>query len=247
MENTAFLEHIGLTKGEVRVYLALLQLGQTTTGPIIKESGISSSKVYEILDKLLEKGLISYVEKNKTKHFQATSPKKFENYLEEQSNQLTQKKDQLNKHLPGLMALYKEKQILQNAQIFVGEKALREMLWDNLEDAKKGEEYYFFGGAGEEYEQAVNKFYNKYAKERHRKGLITKGLAEKKHKQVLKNNPHVIMRYTDFPTPSNIGIFRDTLAIASWSQPPIGILITSKNLVDQFKLFFNSVWAVAKN
>ena len=67
--DTKILESAGFTNGEVRVYLSLLELGETTTGDIIKKSKITGSKVYEILDKLIEKGLVSYIIKEKTKHY----------------------------------------------------------------------------------------------------------------------------------------------------------------------------------
>jgi len=51
------LKAIGLTEGEIRVYLALLDSGLTTTGIVIKQSNITGSKVYNILDRLIEKGL----------------------------------------------------------------------------------------------------------------------------------------------------------------------------------------------
>ena len=52
---TELLEEIGLTKSEIKVYLALLELGSSTTGPIVDKSKASSSKIYEILDKLMQK------------------------------------------------------------------------------------------------------------------------------------------------------------------------------------------------
>ncbi len=57
--NNKLLEEIGLTKGEISVYLALLKIGETTTGKIIEEAQISSGKIYEILDKLIKKGMVS--------------------------------------------------------------------------------------------------------------------------------------------------------------------------------------------
>src|SRR3989344_337750 len=59
--NEQLLEDIGLTKGEIKVYLTLLKLRETTTGKIIEEAQISSGKIYEILDKLIKKGLVSYI------------------------------------------------------------------------------------------------------------------------------------------------------------------------------------------
>ena len=52
--NEQLLEEIGLTKGEIKVYLTLLRLGETTTGKIIEKAQISSGKIYEILDKLIK-------------------------------------------------------------------------------------------------------------------------------------------------------------------------------------------------
>ena len=48
------LEKLGLTKGEIKVYLALNKLGESSIGPIGKESKVSKSKMYDILDKLIE-------------------------------------------------------------------------------------------------------------------------------------------------------------------------------------------------
>ena len=49
------LKELGLTDGEIKVYLALNQLGETTSGPIVDKSGVSISKVYLILDRLFSK------------------------------------------------------------------------------------------------------------------------------------------------------------------------------------------------
>ena len=56
--DTKILEKIGLTNGESKVYLALLEIGLSSTGQIIEKSQITSSKVYIILQKLEKKGLV---------------------------------------------------------------------------------------------------------------------------------------------------------------------------------------------
>ena len=54
------LEKIGLTKNEIKVYLYLLKSGVSTTGPIMKNLGLSSSRVYASLQELIKKGLVTY-------------------------------------------------------------------------------------------------------------------------------------------------------------------------------------------
>ena len=55
------LEWIGLNKSETKVYLSLLRLGASSTGPIINDSKTANSKIYEVLDKLIHKGLVSFL------------------------------------------------------------------------------------------------------------------------------------------------------------------------------------------
>ena len=91
--NEKLLEEIGLTKGEIKVYLTLLKLGETTTGKIIEEAGISSGKIYEILDKLIRKGLAGFIIKDKTKHFAAASPNRIVDYLREKESDICERGD----------------------------------------------------------------------------------------------------------------------------------------------------------
>ena len=42
------LKEAGLTDGEIRTYLALLEVGSSTIGPILEKSGINRSIIYRI-------------------------------------------------------------------------------------------------------------------------------------------------------------------------------------------------------
>ena len=77
------LVDIGLTKSEIAVYLALLDIGSSTTGPIIKKAQIASGKAYLVLDRLIQKGLATYTIKGSIKYFQAKDPDRLLVYLRE--------------------------------------------------------------------------------------------------------------------------------------------------------------------
>ena len=98
----SFLKEIGLTEGEIKVYLALLELGASTTGPIIEKANISRSIIYQILDKLIEKGLVSFITKEKTKYFQATQPKHFLDIIEKEKENLTTKEEYIKDFIKNL-------------------------------------------------------------------------------------------------------------------------------------------------
>src|SRR3989344_8398974 len=94
------LRKLGLTNGEARAYSALLELGSSTVGPIVSKSGIAYSKIYEVLDRLIEKGLASFVIKQKTKHFQPLEPRRLQEYLDKKEEEIKESRTLLNEILP---------------------------------------------------------------------------------------------------------------------------------------------------
>lgn len=71
------LEELGLSRNEAKIYLFLLKKGESTSGPIIKETRIANSRVYESLNTLISRGLVTYNHQKKGKYFQAVEPGKF--------------------------------------------------------------------------------------------------------------------------------------------------------------------------
>jgi HTH-type transcriptional regulator, sugar sensing transcriptional regulator len=53
------LTTLGLTPGEAKVYLAMIQIGSSRVGKIVEISGVSQSKVYNVLDRLILNAHIS--------------------------------------------------------------------------------------------------------------------------------------------------------------------------------------------
>ncbi|MBU1854934.1 MAG: helix-turn-helix domain-containing protein, partial [Nanoarchaeota archaeon] len=53
MDELTELTKLGLTKGEIRIYEALLELGETTRTKLAKKSGVSPSKIYDVTNRLL--------------------------------------------------------------------------------------------------------------------------------------------------------------------------------------------------
>ncbi len=140
--DTSLLIKAGLTKGEIKVYLALLKLGLTTSGPIVNKSGIAKSMVYPVLEKLIHKGLVSYIIKEKTKYFQASDPEKIVEFIEEREKSLNETKDEVKKSLPELELMMKLAK-KSEATIYLGNKGLRTAYERVYKKLKRGECSYF--------------------------------------------------------------------------------------------------------
>ena len=80
------LEKIGFDPKEIAVYLALLELGQTTVARISKKSGVQRTTAYDVIESLKEKGLVGRtISHGKTFYF-AEDPRTLERLLEEKQS-----------------------------------------------------------------------------------------------------------------------------------------------------------------
>lgn len=90
----------GLNEREANVYLAVLELGESTVLPIAKKAGIKRTYCYDILSSLANKGLVSYVQKNNRRRYHALDPKKMHMLLKNRF-------ENFQEVLPQLSSLYK--------------------------------------------------------------------------------------------------------------------------------------------
>ena len=229
------LEDLGLSKGEVKVYVVLLGLGPTKVGRIIEKSGMASSAVHNSLNSLIAKGLISYLKTGKIKFYQAVPPKQLINFIDD-------KKNRVLGILPELELKEKLATEKQEAEIFKGMKGIMAMLNLLIEDAKKGDEYLFFAINVDKQNEEIQKFFISYDIKRKDKGLNVKGLAPASLKKLFEERKILRMKYPDFPIPSNTSICNNKIALFSWGEKPVGYLIGSQQIAELYKDFFRQIW-----
>jgi sugar-specific transcriptional regulator TrmB len=236
--DTKILEDIGLTKGEIKVYLSLLESGPSTAGMILERANIQNSVFHFNINRLIEKGLVSYVKMNKFRIYKAADPENFMIYLKD-------KEKQVKDLLPELKARQKQKKQGQEVELFEGIKGITTLLNALIEDAKRGDEFLFFAPELTKSEE-IQKFYEMYDIKRHSRGLIIKGIAPKKLKPLFQKRKYLKMKYTDMPVPANTGICDNKMAIMTWGEKPTGVLITSEEIIQKQKDFFNALWKSIK-
>ena len=80
--DTSVLENIGLSPTEIKIFIIILEIGESKAGKIIKKSGSQSSSVYNAINSLIERGFISYTKKSQIKYYKAADPEAILNYIE---------------------------------------------------------------------------------------------------------------------------------------------------------------------
>lgn len=246
MMHEDLLTEIGLTKSEIAVYFALLEIGSSTTGPIIKKAEIASGKAYLILDKLIHKGLVTYVLKAGTKYYQAKDPERLIDYLKEKEVDLKNKEEQLQKIIPTLKAQYEEQKYKPIAEVYEGVKGFKTLYEWILKEVNSGETLYILGVS-----KIVNEKFGAYLLEfnqrRIQKGIKMKIIYNNDSREFGKIREKMKLtevRYMkpELETPAWIDIFKDYVVTINVHGNPICFLIKNKETAESYKKYFEMIW-----
>ncbi len=247
MYEAELVKEAGLTDGEAKVYLAMLELGSSTTGPIIEKSKIARSFIYNILDKLMEKGLVSYIIRENTKYYEAASPRRILDYIEKRRNQLEESKNKVENLLPQLL-LMREGSPSTEIHVFEGYKGLQTAYLQYHHRLKKGEEVLALGILPIQ-EDKYHEFWKKDHIQRDKEGIKNRMLFNKgTDKKILKNrNSYKLCeaRYmnTDIYTESWIMVYKNVTQISLQDKKkPMVIEIINQSIANTFRAYFEDYW-----
>jgi len=237
--DTSALEDIGLSAAEIKVFVTLLELGDSKAGKIIEKSGLQSSSAYNAMNNLISKGLVSYIKKGKIKFYKTANPETILDYID-------LKKGEFLKLLPELKARQAEKSG-EGAEFFKSYRGIKTMLFELLKNAKKGDIYRTFSIEDpEQYEKAGERVYRAVKQLAKEKKIIMRGIFHEKTRRKPTKTSVMMKRYVDFSMPPQTTILNDKVVIISWKDEPSGILMHSKEIARQYIDFFESLWKIAK-
>mgnify|MGYP001566821270 CR=1 FL=1 len=238
------LEELGLTKNEVKVYLSLLESGTTSAGILIKKLGMHRAAVYDLIDMLIEKGLVSYVIKSNRKYFQAEDPNRLLEYLDIKKQNLIKEEVELKRFIPQLLSIRKLSKEEQEGSIYKGKKGLKSIFEDILREKKP---WYVFGATGK-FKEIFNAYFIHFHDRRVKLNIPLKVIFNEKIRNEKRKLKLATIRYLpeSYITPSTTYIYGNKIAVIIWSDEPMAFLIRSKQVSDSYKSFFELLWNLSK-
>src|SRR3989344_2099784 len=238
--DTKILEDIGFTNAEIRVYLTLLELGNSTAGPIIEKSGLQSSVVHMTLNKLVNAGFASFIKEGQRNHYQAANPKHIIEYIDE-------KKKKFEEILPELLAKQQNAEKKSEVVTFRGVKGIRELLYELLEAG--GKEHNTMGSPKEGLMMGET-FWLNYHRKRAALGIKARLIFNEslKNWQAEKKHPKAEVRYTNkgFEPLTETIVRNDKIGVILWTEIPSGIFFHNKTGAKSYNDFFEVMWKQAK-
>lgn len=235
------LERMGLTEGECQVYEALVELGLSSTGKITKRASIASSKVYEVLQRLVQKGLASFVLRNGVRHYDATPPERLVDFLEERKGEIDTAQAEIRKILPTIRARRESAEEQNQTVVYTGLEGPKIVLREILEAGKRGEPHYGFGTDVDPYMQYLPHVLQRFIEEAKRYKFKQKLLFAEGFKSP---NTAAEIRYLpkEYLLPVRIMVYGNKVAIADFTKPITTIIIEKREIADSFKKHFDLLW-----
>jgi len=240
MELALPLKEYGLSEKEIAIYLALLPLGTVTLQEIAKRADFPRTTVYNTLNYLSQKGLVSKIMKEHTTYFTAIEPKKLSDKLEE-------KKRLIDSIIPQLEGLRKSISDVSSVEIFEGFKGIYTIISDIF---KIKQEVYYLGGYKKSTE--ILKHLPEHARMmRLERGINAKIVIEPSDEEIFhtkKYKKFTEMRFLDSlkDFPLMIFVYGKKVALFTSEKDLVGVIIKNEQVAQAMKMMFDLYWSQGK-
>ena len=243
------LTEFGLTKNESLLYLTLLKIGESKVSELIKGADFKSGKIYQVLDSLINKGLVSYIIKNNVKFYVAQNPKKLYEYITMQKLKLEKQEDEFTQQLPQLEHMYKENKDLCSVKVYEGVVGIRTAMFQIIEKLPQDGLLVAYGCSTSEKRDVILQW-RRCDELLKKKNITYKAILSwltPEHREIRRKDPikSKNRRYLKATDVSNFVVGENITILFNFEEPNC-IVIENLEYANQFKILFNVLWKVAE-
>ena len=236
----------GLAEKEAKVYLACLELGGSVASDIALKSNLPRTLVYDLLERLIDLGLISYAIKANKKVFRAADPEELLRIIHEKEEAVTE-------ILPALKTLQKIKGVKRpKVEVYEGNDGMKTVMNDILRSGAK--EFLAYGSSRSSFE-IIPAFMEEWHKERIKRKVVMRILyndTKDAREKVKTRKPS--LKFTEYKfmpikleSPTATVIYRNKVVLQSWTKEPFAVMIEDEEMAENQKRYFEEMWKIEKS
>ncbi|MFA6315127.1 MAG: helix-turn-helix domain-containing protein [Candidatus Paceibacterota bacterium] len=241
------LQALGFSEKESSVYISLLELGKGTVSQISRKAGINRTTGYEILDSLINIGVVNLSGKEPKSEYSAEPPKSLIDHLQKMADDAMNRIKKAQEFIPQLLSVY----AVQNRpriKFYEGTEGLKRVYEDTLTSSEPIRAF----ATVDDMHNALPNYFPDYYKRRAGKNISIRAIVPKtqagderrEHDKEEKREIAFIPSETYYFTPE-INIYDNKVMIASWKEK-LGIMIESAEIADAMKKMYELAWNEAK-
>lgn len=231
----------GLSENEAAIYLAALELGETTVSRLAKKAAIKRTTAYLVIESLKEKGLISSLKKESASVFFAEDPRKLHEVLEE-------RRQKIDKIMPELLAFTNLIDRKPEIKFYEGDEGVKEILKDILRYPNSE----VLGWISEDYVKYFKEdfFINYFIPKRVEKKISARTIAPENQiiREIVGKTEATSIRRTKFIASNKFNLSiemhiygKNKVGLLSCGEE-IGLIIRSQKIHDSLKSIFEIMW-----
>jgi len=240
------LQSIGLTQNEARVYLFLLEHQESKTGSICSKLNIHNSHIYQVLEKLLDKGIVSFKVVNNIKVFRPVDPESLYSLFRERELQLEREKQDMKEFISNLKKIEIKEHKQTDFKYFEGVAGVRSMFTEFVESWVPNSTCYVSSAplAYERWNAFLLEYFHppRLKKKVRLKIIIPSDLKEMgKQRKTLKLTE---VKYSKLNMESEFGVAGEYTYFLNYGERPYALLIKDKVFADTQKKIFEVMWGM---
>lgn len=238
--NEDILEEAGLSKNEAKAYIALLELGEASGGEIADKSKLHRTNAYDAIERLVEKGLVAYLVKNKIKYFRPADP---ENLL----RLIREKENKIQAIIPQLKLAKQLTSKGDDVSIQTGITAIFNTLYDFLDGQSPIDVF----GIPKNIVEVIKGKISYFHEERIKKHILMRHIYNHSAQDrivYLNTLPYTEARYLPAKFDSQVATFicGDVVVLFVCTEPYTSIKIHNQELANAYKRYFELLYTAAK-
>src|SRR3989344_2139433 len=233
---------IGFSEKEARLYSALVELGETTIGPLEKKLRVHKQILYNLLKRLEQRGAVLVTNRNGRKHFNITDPDILRLHIESQKAIV----ESLVPKIYDDMGIQRQ---ISEIRIYDGVAAVQAFHLKMFKQCSRGAEIEILGAGGDAFLKIARQrlFFERYENIRVSKKISHKLLMYENQRKVepgYTQRRYVEAKYLpeEFTQPIATQIWPDRVAILLFDETPRIVEIKSAKIVEGFRHYFAMLW-----
>ncbi|MFH0912577.1 MAG: helix-turn-helix domain-containing protein [Patescibacteria group bacterium] len=235
------LQQLGLNEKEAKVYLAALEFGPTTIAKLAQKSGIKRTSIYEFLPDMVARGIIVNTISGKKSLYSGIQPEELGILIDKQRKVLAEL-------TPELLLLTRQSQQKPKIRFYEGTEGLKYVFNDTL-NQPNGSDVLFIGTWAGTFDVLPKAFVDHYISKRKRKNITVRSIVpydefakEGRKKDAAELRETIIVPKDKLPIKTKINIYANKIAILSFGDEKISLIIESQQIADTLKAIFNLLW-----
>ncbi|MBU0545679.1 hypothetical protein KKA13_00280 [Patescibacteria group bacterium] len=238
------LENLGLNEKEIKVYIACLELGSGTIQKISTKSGVKRTSIYNFIDELKGRGLVSEMKQDGHTIFVAQDPSILRQRALDKEAEAKDYARKIEQALPALMSIFNLPGHKPKVYYFQGVDGLKQVYEDTISE---GVAIYAFSDY-ERMSQAIGSNYlmdYSYRRATHNiiiHSIATVGPWTERTLSQIKNQRMEIRLLKNAQIDTEINIYANKVAFISFRRPYSAVLIDDRAISQTLKSVWKTVW-----